>query len=190
MVWGDHTRTIAGAAVVVLSIVGLSACAPASSAESSITLAQTKSPVQLLRNEAASRIGNIVVGSVDTTGDASRACKTEETDPLGRSRQWMSSVSVSLSAGNAWRIDEVTQQLADSFTEQGWTAERGMQADVSFTGLKSDTSSATIGLTSTAGDDAAGVPATLVITTEGPCVMTGGAESDEVKKLEKVVVAK
>jgi hypothetical protein len=184
MVKRDHGRTVVGLAVALLTIVGLSACSTADSGAGTLTLAQTKSPVQLLRNEAANRIGNIVVGTVDSTSDVSKACKTAEADPKGLSRSWTSSISVSLATGTAWRLEEVAQSLITSFTDQGWTAERGIQSDVSYTGLKSDTSSATIGVTSKIGDDAAGVPAELLITTNGPCVATDGAESDEVKKLE------
>jgi type IV pilus biogenesis protein CpaD/CtpE len=189
MVWGDHTRTAAGVAVVVLSIVGLAACAPTSSAKSTVTLAQTKSPVQLLRNEAANRLGDIVIGSVNDTKDASKACESEVKDPLGLSRAWTSSVSISLSAGNGWRVDEVSTSLVDSFAEQGWSPDRVTVSGSSYTSLTSDASAVTIRVTSTPGDDAAGVPADLVITTQGPCVDTDGAESDEVTRLEKVDAA-
>jgi hypothetical protein len=56
---------------------------------------------------------------------------------------------------------------------------------VTYTGLKSESSAATIGLTVTNEDIAAGTPAKLAITTKGPCVTTGGPQSDEVTRLEK-----
>ena len=189
MVWGDHTRIAAGLAAVTLSLVCLTACATDSGAAGSgggskLTLAQTKSPVQLLRNEAASRIDEFIVENVDETEDLSVACKTEAADPLGLSRSWTSSVEVSLKEGSAWRASIVADELIASFEKQGWIASRGAPSAVTYTGLKSETSAATIGLTVTTEDLAAATPAKLLITSKGPCVATEGAESDEVKKLE------
>jgi len=191
MVWGDHTRKIAGMAVVVLSLAALTACAsqPGGGTEAgtdaALTLAQTKSPVQLLRNEAANRIDEFIVETVNETEDISTPCKTEEVDPLGLVRSWTSSVEVSFKAGSAWRATIVGEELVASFEKQGWIASRGAPSAVTYTGLKRDTSAATIGLTVTTEDTAAGTPAKLQITTKGPCVTTGGAESDEVTRLEK-----
>jgi len=190
MVWGDHTRVVAGMATIALSLLCLTACATGSGAAagsgggSKLTLAQTKSPVQLLRNEAASRIDEFIVDNVDETEDLSVACKTEAADPLGLSRSWTSSVEVSLKEGSAWRASIVADELVASFEKQGWIASRGAPAAVTYTGLKSETSAATIGLTVTTEDLATGTPAQLQITSKGPCVATQGAESDEVKKLE------
>jgi len=190
MVWGDHTRKAAALAVVALSLAALTACASqsggtADTATATLTLAQTKSPVQLLRNEAANRIDEFIVETINETEDLSAPCKTAEADPLGLERSWTSSVEVSLKAGSAWRAAIVADELVASFEEQGWIASRGAPSAVTYTGLKSENSAATIGLTVTTEDLAAGTPAKLQITTKGPCVTTGGAESDEVKRLEK-----
>jgi hypothetical protein len=188
MVWGDHTRVIAAAAIVSLSVIGLTACAGTTGSGSgggdSLTLAETKSPVQLLRNEAASRIDEFIVETVNETEDLSTACKTAEADPLGLSRSWTSSVEVSLKEGSAWRASIVADELIASFEAQGWIASRGLPSEVTYTSLKSETSAATIGLTVTTEDLAVARPAKLQITTKGPCVATEGAESDEVTKLE------
>ena len=190
MVWGDHTRKAAALTVVALSLAALTACASqsggtADTATATLTLAQTKSPVQLLRNEAANRIDEFIVETINETEDLSAPCKTAEADPLGLERSWTSSVEVSLKAGSAWRAAIVADELVASFEEQGWVASRGAPSAVTYTGLKSENSAATIGLTVTTEDLAAGTPAKLQITTKGPCVTTGGAESDEVKRLEK-----
>jgi len=191
MVWGDHTRTTSALAVVTLSLAALTACASqtggnsGTATDASLTLAQTKSPVQLLRNEAANRIDEFIVETINETEDLSTACKTAEADPLGLERSWTSSVEVSLKAGSAWRATIVADELVASFEAQGWVASRGAPSAVTYTGLKSETSAATIGLTVTNEDTAAGTPAKLQITTEGPCVTTAGAESDEVARLEK-----
>jgi len=189
MVWGDHTRRFAALAVATLTFATLTACAsqPGGGAgtgtAAALTLAQTKSPVQLLRNEAADRIDEFIVETVNETEDVSTPCKTAEADPLGLERSWTSSVEVSIKAGSAWRADIVADELVASFEAQGWVASRGAPSAVTYTGLKSETSTATIGLSVTHEDPAAGTPAKLQITTKGPCVMTGGAESDEVVKL-------
>jgi hypothetical protein len=192
MVWGDLTTKIAGVAIITVSLATLTACASGSTTAGSgggatLTLAQTKSPVQLLRNEAASRIDEFVVETVNETEDISVACKTAEADPLGLSRSWTSSVEVSFKAGSAWRATIVAEDLTASFEKQGWIASRGAPSAVTYTGLKSETSSATIGLTVTTEDLATSTPAKLQITTKGPCVATDGAESDEVAKLETTV---
>jgi hypothetical protein len=190
MVWGDLTRKATALAVVALALASLSACASQpgggadSAAGSSLTLAQTKSPVQLLRNEAANRIDSFIVETVNETQDLSTACKTEKVDPLGLQRSWTSSVEVSLKEGSAWRTSIVADELVASFEEQGWVASRGAPSAVTYTALKSDTSAATIGISVTNEDAATGTPAKLQITTKGPCVTTGGAESDEVTRLE------
>jgi hypothetical protein len=186
MVWRGYTRAIAEAAIVTLSLVTLSACATTTGpgGEPTLTLAETKSPVQLLRNEAASRIDEFIVETVDETEDVSAPCKTAEADPLGLTRLWTSSVEVSLKEGSAWRASIVADDLVASFEAQGWTAARGAPSAVTYTTLKSENSTATIGLTVTTEDVAAARPAKLQITTKGPCVVTGGSESDEVKRLE------
>jgi hypothetical protein len=190
MVWGDHTRTVAATAIITLSLISLTACAGDSGAGAgagggdTLTLAETKSPVQLLRNEAASRIDEFIVETVNETEDLSTACKTAEADPLGLSRSWTSSVEVSLKEGSAWRAAIVADDLISSFEAQGWVASRGLPSEVTYTALKSETSAATIGLTVTTEDLAVARPAKLQITTKGPCVDTEGAESDEVQKLE------
>jgi hypothetical protein len=190
MVWGDHTRKIAALAVVVVSLAGLTACASSSgggagaSTDAVLTLAQTKSPVQLLRNEAANRIDEFIVETINETEDLSTPCKTEDVDPLGLERSWTSSVEVSLKQGSAWRATIVADELVASFEAQGWIASRGAPSAVTYTGLKSENSAATIGLTVTNEDVAAGTPAKLQITTKGPCVTTGGAKSEEVTRLE------
>jgi hypothetical protein len=189
MVWGDHTRRFAAFAVATLTFATLTACASQpgggadASTDASLTLAQTKSPVQLLRNEAADRIDEFIVETVNETEDLSAPCKTAEADPLGLERSWTSSVEVSIKAGSAWRADIVADELVASFEAQGWVASRGAPSAVTYTGLKSENSTATIGLSVTHEDAATGTPAKLQITTKGPCVMTGGAESDEVTKL-------
>ena len=190
MVWGDHTRKIAGMAVVALSLAALTACASQTGGaaetgtDATLTLAQTKSPVQLLRNEAANRIDEFIVETINETEDVSTACKTAEADPLGLERSWTSSVEVSLKSGSAWRVAIVADELVASFEAQGWVASRGAPSAVTYTGLKSENSAATIGLTVTNEDTAAGTPAKLQITTKGPCVATDGEKSDEVTKLE------
>ena len=120
-------------AIVSLALVGMTACAStggtpgAGGKGATLTLAQTKSPVQLLRNEAAGRVDEFVVETVNETQDLSSACKTEEADPLGLSRSWTSSVDVSLKAGSAWRLDIVATDLVASFEAQGWVASSGME---------------------------------------------------------------
>ena len=166
------TRLVA----VLLVALALAGC---SSAPDDLTLVETKSPVQLLRNEAAGRLDTAVVASVRKTGDLSFPCYNEEENPGGLIRQWKSSADLVLVEGS----DRVgaAQALAQTFVDQGWVANE-VSSDTSFalTMLTKEGSVASIEVSSA--DESAS--AMIRITATGPCVTTGGPESDEVTSLE------
>jgi hypothetical protein len=182
MVGGDQKR-FAGVAIALIVTSLLAGCASSSASSNELTLAKTKSPVQLLRNEAASRVPSGIVGEVLGNEDISISCKTEAVDPKGLVRRWKSSVLMGIEKGSSWRVTNVTDDIVDSFTEEGWTASRGPATTVTVTILESELSSAAIEIASTLPkEDKSG--ATIRITTTGPCVATEGADSSEVRKLE------
>jgi hypothetical protein len=170
--------------VVVVSSVGACASAadsPTAEAVSDVTLAQSKSYAQLLRNEASSRLPEIVLKQVAESSDVSVAC---DDDPAGLSRSWSSSMSILVTNSTAARIQEVANDLADSFVAQGWKAK---QADEStdthiVTTLRSATSLADIAITATS--KATDQVPSIQITATGVCALTEGPESDEVTMLE------
>jgi len=182
MVGGDHKR-FAGVAIALITAGLLAGCA-SEGASNELTLAKTKSPVQLLRNEAASRVPTAVVQTVESSEDTSIGCKTEAVDPKGLVRRWKSSVLMDFEKGSSWRVSDVAEELAQSFVDEGWTLSRGPVTKTSVMILESERSSAGIEVQSTLPkEDKTG--ATIRITTTGPCVETDGLDSSEVRKLEK-----
>ena len=176
-------RTTSLAAGVITALLVLSGCAAASNTSSDNgkepTLVQTKSPVQLLRNDATDRVDKSIVSDIRKTTDASTPCFNEEDNPGGLIRQWKSSAELVLVGGSD--RDGATTQLVQSFVDQGWESEQ-VSDDSTFglTLLTSDSSVASIEISSA---DFSAV-AIIRITATGPCVTTAGPDSDEVKGLE------
>jgi hypothetical protein len=146
-----------------------------------VTLAQSKSYAQLLRNEASSRLPSIVLKEVSESTDSSVPC---DDDPAGLARSWSSSTSILITNSTASRIQKVADDLAQTFVDQGWSSnpESESTEDLTITALTSDASLASIEITTAS--KAAGQAPSITITTTGVCAMTAGPESDEVKKLE------
>ena len=162
------------AAAMLLAVVTVTGCtaefAPAEVSE--LTLVETKSPVQLLQNEAASRLSATAVVSGVETVDSSIACRTVEDDPAGRFRQWQSTTAISAAGSLA-----IARDLSASFVAEDWSArESANDADAFRAVLSKPSSTASIHL------DADG--SHLEIWVNGPCVETDGADSDEVTSLE------
>ena len=185
MVGGDQTRAFAGVAIAALSILLLAGCADSSGGSgSSITLAQTKSPTQLLRNETASRVPTAVIDEVASSEDTSIRCKTEKSDPKGIMRSWKSSVVINVEKGSAWRTKAVVDEMAASLVADGWEASKGFDSDVQFTLLTSKQSSVGIELGASQPAEGSDKDASIVVTTTGPCVTTAGQDSAEIRDLE------
>ena len=198
MVRGDRKFLGALIAIAVLSAPALTGCAGEQAAADTIegdypevTLAETKSPVQFLRNDAASRIPTAVIDSVEGTVDESVACLDEAEDPSGLIRSWHSSALVTIVSGSAWRVEAIVDNLIQSFTDQEWAARSlGETAEFRSSMLTSKTSMAEIQVigerpdpNATEGDESAG-QVTVEIEVHGPCVRTQGSGSEEVLKLE------
>jgi hypothetical protein len=180
----------------ILTALAVSGCGSTAGSEITgnypdITLTESKSPVQFLRNDAAGRIPPAVIDTVVDTVDASSACLDEEKDPEGLIRSWHSSTVVTIARGSAWRVDSVIEKLIASFTDADWTAHSlGQSATLNRSLLKSSSSLAEIQIIGQrpaeteeeAVDDE--TPVTIEIEVHGPCVRTAGATSTEVLKLE------
>jgi len=167
-----RTLSAAAALAIVLSV------ASCSETETGLTLAETKSPVQLLRNEAASRVPATLVAEVENSSDASENCRTAETDPEGLQRSWKSSVRIVLTPEAD--LDMVLSKFFLSFREDGW--EQGTYGSDTIVEFTREGSFANIHISvREAKDDS---PAELQVQVAGPCVMTDGEGSDEVTKLE------
>lgn len=157
--------------VVALALVGCS------QAPQALTLVQTKSPVQLLRNEAWYRLPEVMVKEDSETTDVSEACDDE-----GAMRLWRSSTIALLTNSQAARVVTAGDNLAASFVEQGWTAERSEEGVAVLTVLTRPVSIAVIEIEAV--EKTQEHRASIRITASGPCVRTSGADSDEVRDLE------
>jgi hypothetical protein len=198
MVGGDRKFVGALTSLLVLGSLALAGCATDASAAvqgeyPDITLAASKSPVQLLRNEAASRIPTGVIETVEETLDESVSCLDESDDPDGTIRSWHSSAVVTIGSDAAWRVESIVDKLIESYTEQEWVARSlGQTADFRSSLLTSKKAKAEIQIigqrpdkdqVSTSTEEKVD-EVTIEIQVHGPCVRTPGAESDEVLKLE------
>jgi hypothetical protein len=168
--------------MIVTSTV-LTACVDDSSAERypDLTLAETKSPTQLLRNEAASRIPVATIEVVDHSQDISISCQTAERDPNGLIRYWDSSVRVSLKSSNGAQLETIIDELVTSFEVQGW--QRGTYGGESIIELTNTTSPVAMHISRVPADES-GIGAKIQLSAGGPCVVTDGADSKEVLQLE------
>jgi hypothetical protein len=179
------SRVALGVVVAVLAVVPLAGCssdAPATG--NALTLAQVKSPVQLLRNSAANRIPKAAVDEVKSPTDASSACKSVAVDPKGLYRTWNSGVLILLKYDEATRPAAIEDDVIASFTDQGWTI--GKSASSVITHLEKPTTFVTIDISSADIDKTFKVEGQIQINVYGACVLTGGPTSPEVTKLEKV----
>ncbi|MGV8969562.1 MAG: hypothetical protein ACOH1J_03850 [Microbacteriaceae bacterium] len=197
MVRGDR-RFIAGAVTACSLALALTACSGVSSRDvpgtyPDLSLATSKSPVQLLRNDAAGRIPTSAIDGVEDSDDVSQSCLTEGDDPEGLVRSWRSGAVVTIEPGSQWRVATIVDELAASYVEQGWTSRSlGGSANVKSYLLTSDKSMAEITVSAhipdtdqTSISTDANVDNVIVgVQVVGPCVVTEGADSDEVKKVE------
>ncbi|TBN57763.1 hypothetical protein EYE40_10390 [Glaciihabitans arcticus] len=181
---GFTQRVLAALATVAVASLALTGCSDTADGEKAeLTLAETKSPAQLLRNEAATRVPETVIDEVLKSQDFSSACQTAETDPEGLLRQWDSTVRLAVNADNGSRTKEILDELANSFVEQDW--ELGQFGGSSILELTSPDSPSVMHLSMVKADEETGEGGVIQITSSGPCVTTGGENSPEVVNLEE-----
>ena len=184
-----RSRLALALAAAVLAIVPLSACSstPTTSAATALTLAQVKSPVQLLRNEVAGRIPADIIDSTVQPTDESSPCKPSAEDPDEFYRTWTSGVLVLVTfdaAPTTPDIDKVRDDLIQSLVDQGW--EKGDSASEKVTHLQKATTFATIDIYDQAPDKIQKLGGGVQVNVNGACVKTAGPDSTEVRTLEKV----
>jgi len=172
---------VAAAAVAAAISLAVVACSSGPAAPSS--LVETKSPTQLLRNEAANRLMAGTDEEVAEQADYSAACKSESEDPDGLYRSWRSTLLATVPSDSAIGVDQFVGALATSFAEDGWVLKesRGENSADKVSTMTKTGSVAVLKFTST---EDTGDGATILIESSGPCVLTGGADSDEVTGLE------
>jgi hypothetical protein len=165
----------------VIAILALSGCGGAS--EEALTLADTKPPAQLLRNEAAGRIGDLVSISEVETSDRSDACEAEINDPEGIERRWRSTSIVTVSTENTDAVT-IIDDVATTFAEHEWVKANRDGAETRVRVLTKENSTVELHLSALRDDDEGDGVAQIEIAAFGPCVVTAGAESPEVTSLE------
>lgn len=165
----------AAAVAVALLATGCTA-----SPDQPISLVESKSQTQLLRNEAAQRLIDGTDESVAEQQDYSAACKSGSEDPGELYRAWHSTLLAAVPSDSAIGVDQFVGALATSFSEDGWSFTE-THAEVKVTTMTRSDSFVTLTFSST---ESAGEGATVLIEATGPCVLTGGPDSDEVAKLE------
>lgn len=171
-------RVVVPAALVaaVLS-VALAGCA---SADQGVTLADTKGPAQLLRNSIAQTVPADVIQSQGETNDVSEGCGDG-----GIKRSWRSSVLLFIQPSAADQTEALLGTIGDALDDDGWTGkESSPSSNIHELRLTSSKTSSVIRLTATDASDDEGNGATMQIAVNGPCVVTDGPDSDEVKHLE------
>ena len=146
MVNVDHRTRITGLATALLALTILSACSTpqANSVPGDypdVSLAETKSPAQLLRNEAANRLPAAVIDQIIESEDTSVACLSEKDDPKGLIRSWHSTADVLIVDDGVTSAQDLVNDLAASFEAQGWSS-RSLGGNASSTSklLDSETS--------------------------------------------------
>ncbi len=190
MVTTDLMMRSAATAILVFSVGILAGCGSPSSGTAGgsdeypdVSLAESKSNVQLLRNSAESRIVAEVIDS-SADADASAACLSAADDPDGKIRRWVSSTEMNLVRWHAWRVADIADILIDTFVDQSWSVVdiEGEHTDAAKL-LTSGKGLAEIQIEAAGTEDDSA--ATLYITVTGPCVRTDGADSNEVADLEQ-----
>lgn len=161
-------RKAALSTVAVLALISLTSCAGAPLEQ--VRLVDTKSNVQLLRNSAAERLPSDAFSSAVNGMDRSEECNSG--DPW---RLWKSSVTLNLNPSTPAR--DLYEQLVSSYEDDGWESASVNWAST----LSREESVAKIDLI--LNEDHPLTP-TLDIVVSGVCVLTDGADSDEVKSLE------
>jgi hypothetical protein len=182
-------------AAAVLALATLSACGASPGSDvpkgdyPAISLADTKSPAQLLRNTAVSRIPSEVILSVATQTDGSVSCLSEDEDPKGYIRYWESTVDVQLKLKETPNAQTIVDQVLASFTDEGWMSQQitGSAADRQAHLLTKGTASTeSVSLAQvrmeavTSGDK---TTAYIHIDSRGPCVVTNGKDAPDVVEL-------
>ena len=194
-----HMKFIATTFAVAIAVGTLTGCGGSAGSENprsteypDLSLAESKAPAQLLRNTAVTRIPTEVVLNVGTDTDGSIACLSETEDPDGTIRRWDSSVDVNLKLVEAKNGEVILSEVIKSFTDDGWMSQSitGTKAGNQAFLLTNGTSSAASVSTSQirieaiiAGDEGSGY---IHFDSLGPCVVTEGADSAEVKDLGKL----
>ncbi len=145
------------------------------------TLAGTKSPVQLTRNTVASLIADEAIDIRETTTDESMSCTS---DPAGRERAWFSGIRLILVADAAAKAQDIGAGMVVELESAGWSSTEELDEKSSTWNLAKPGLSVDLVVTAVGDPDGNGKGASILVESTGPCVITDGANSAEVRALE------
>ena len=169
-----------GITVAVIAIA-LSGCAAAETAEATLSLAETKSAAQLVRNSISGQISPEITAAVTDVTDASETCNSDSKSLM---RLWRSTARTELTPDAANKVMTIQQTIAGSFVSKGWTSESVKLSDSeTIVTLTNPNSLAVIDITAMTDDDGVGTGATIFVDIAGPCVKTDGPGSAELQQL-------
>jgi hypothetical protein len=173
----SRTLVVVGAGVLVAVLAGCAAEQPV------MSLASTKPHVQVLRNDLANRIATPLIEGAANPVDTSIACASATDDPGGIERAWKSGMTVVFKRDVQRDVHITVDVLVAAFRGNGWTVTTTDDPDV--VTLTRGMPVTTVTISSVPADPVNGMPAQIGLDVVGPCVRTAGADSDEVKELEK-----
>lgn len=174
-------RTAGFGITVAVIAIALSGCAADETAEATLSLADTKSAAQLIRNTISGQISPEITAAVTDVTDASETCNSDSKSLM---RLWRSTARTELTPDAANKVTTIQQTIAGSFVSKGWTSESEKLSDSStIVTLTNPSSLAVIAITATDDDDGVGTGATLLVNIAGPCVKTDGLGSAELQQL-------
>ena len=166
------------AAVIAIAVSG---CAAAETAEATLSLADTKSAAQLVRNTISGQISPEITAAVTDVTDASETCNSDSKSLM---RLWRSTARTELTPDAANKVTTIQQTIAGSFVSKGWTSESVKLSDSeTIVTLTNPNSLAVIDITAVTDDDGVGTGATIFVDIAGPCVKTDGPGSAELQQL-------
>jgi hypothetical protein len=172
---------VGAACLAIGTALALAACSGASPSTDEVeTLAETKPPVQLLRNNVAGHIEHDATEGVTKVEDSSVACD----DPDGLIRMWRSTALLELVADHAENVTATARAMGAELVDHDWTAvETAVSGSALTLELTNPSSRALIRITANEDADGDGRGATIFVVVTGPCVTTDGPGSDELAEL-------
>ena len=176
-----HPNRLPFAIFAVLAIGALTGCS-ATESTTELSLIETKSHSQLLRNDAIQRLPEEAIGTIDKQIDESQSCKPWIEDPTGLYRAWRSTFVVELTSGYESRAESLSEDLVDSFRAEGWDDSTEQQDSGSY--LLTRTGAVRSLAFAVGHGEGKADPVTLSFEALGACVLTDGPGSEEVTRID------
>jgi hypothetical protein len=174
---GMLARAVRALAATVALVV-LAGCATTST---ELTLQDVKSPLQLLRNQTASAVPAADIDHITHPSDSAIPCHDDAADPEHKWLTWQSSVLIYLTFDASSDMTAFRNELAAGFQDRGWT--QGVSDSLNQVRLQRKGSIAVIDLYTTGRVKSTRTGGQLRVDVTGPCVLTAGASSEEVRRL-------